>query len=757
MTKKICLVACALMATLVLVTNGFAQCGSFTGKNVQFVGAGSSAQFNTFAYAAEDHATALGLTPAIWSAKNAKSGSTLYLKDTRFGAFTPTAPSDAVNMWVVYDTTTADCYVWVYFSVDSTVGVKDFYAFNKNTSPVANTGGAVYMTGSGDSIPSVFGAGQSIIPGLTDASAALPSAIVTFLTTAPGPVACSANPNAVGCTGHTTGYSLANPSCGQLIAWSATTAKGNYCFISAGMTDIRPEDALFATTRALSAYSTTNSVNGLGYNQTVCGSLTTNQGCPIYSAMASGTVFNVLRFALSGTDPVTKATIPASSTMSTGADPVVVFVNNADTSALGFGAGAPVGPYTFTDINHKNLAFIYDGTSHCTGDILPTVAGAGEPIQVLQREPLSGTYNTFEFTAVRTMSGSAATAVGQNKVSSITWLTDDESSQELNNNPAQNFGIGGCPGNATTAPTSQCGDPMYQPTTGSACGAGVRMRAIGTGELVKGVLGQNTGQPAVLDSIGYAFWGYQNFNPLATAKGDCTPGPLTGDSTCTSYLGHYLTVDSIDPLFTTPGGQYDASPNPQPFNVPICTGVLQNVVSDFPCYQIPFTHIYDGTYPLWSLLRLVTFENVGTTQETPEGVINLVGYAEQESAPGSSKQLSDFVPFLKGVTGLPYAAGGAYPTGSLNLGVFRSHYKQTNNPDNGHYQDVSGTYSACSTSSISILGATKSTATCWVDAGGDVGGSVFTVQSDLDFIADFGLNAGALNPPNPVEIYGLHQ
>src|SRR5271154_800812 len=446
MKKKIFLVACALMASLVLATNGFAQCSGFTGANVQFIGAGSSAQFNTFAYAAEDHATALGLTPAIWSAKNAKSGSTLFLKDTRFGPFTPTAPSDAVNMWVVYDTGTPDCYVWVYYSVDSTVGVKDFYSYNKITSPVAATVGAVYMTGAGDATPSVFGAGQSIIPGLTDATT-LPATIQAFLTAAPGPQACSANTAttiALGCGAHLTGYTLANPSCGQLYAWS-TAAKGDYCFISDGMTDIRPEDALYATTRALSTYNTTNNVNGLGYNNAVCGSLSSSQGCPIYSSMATGTVFNVLRFALTGTDPVTKATVPASSTMSTGADPVVVFVNNADTSSLGFGAGGPTGPYTFTDINHKNLAFIYDGTSHCTGDILPTVSGAGQPIQVIQREPLSGTYNTFEFTAVRTLSGSAATAVGENKVSSITWLTDDESSQELRNDPAQNFNTAGCP------------------------------------------------------------------------------------------------------------------------------------------------------------------------------------------------------------------------------------------------------------------------------------------------------------------------
>jgi len=651
----------------------------------------------------------------------------------------------------------ADCYLWVYYNIDSTVGVKNFFAYNKITSPTTATVAAVYpicLSGSagctGVTNATVYGGGQSIVPGLTDQTS-LPGTIQTFLTTPPLPATSTSKPLSY---------------CGQ----NAATSASKFCYFNVGMTDIRPEDALYATSRALSAYNTTNGLSGLGYGQTGCGAASTNQGCPIYTSQGTGTVFNVLNFAITGTDPVTKATEPVYTTLSTGASPIVVFVSNFDTSnSLGFGqvtsgGSANFGPYVHTDVNHKVLSLTYDGTLHCTGDFLPTFQGSGAPMQVFQREPLSGTYNTFEFTAVRTLSGSAAVANGQNKIAATTWMSSDDSGQELNNNPTTNFGTGTCVG-ASTVPTSTCGDPLYQ-TTGTAgvnCGQGVRLRAIGTGELVKGVIGANKiAQTSIPDAIGYAFWGYQNFAPLVS-KTNCTEGK--GNLNCSSYAAHYLAVDGVDPFWPATGTPLDGS---AAFNLPQCSAIVFSNAADFPCFQVPFTHVKDGSYPLWSLLRMVTFGNVGTTtgnpctgsqtQCTPAGVINTVAYAETEASSGST-QLSDFVGFL---AGLKNSGTFTKPnwTGSLNLGVFRSHYLQSKvSPDNGHYQLIStGVYGPCNPSSINLVGAVKSTPVCWIDVGGDVGGSVLTVQSDLDFINDFGLTSGgAKNPPNPVELYGLHQ
>ena len=782
MTKRILVVAGALACFALLATGAFAQdytCSSFTGNLVEFMGAGSSAQFNTFAYAAIDYGNALatqhsltGVAPEIWSAKNGKGStvSTLYFQDTRFGTpngtSTTASPQDAVNMWVVWmpaDTTaSSDCYLWVDYNIDSGVGVKDFFAYNKNLAAggvPAFTGASNYpvcLSGSagcpGTAFhATVYGSGQSIVPGLAD-QATLPTALQNFIAKLYSPTS-SAGPKPL-------------PYCGQ--PSTVTVAAAHYCYLNAGLTDIRPEDALYATQRALSSYNTTNGLGGLGYNNVTCGASGTNQGCPIYTSEATGTVFNVLRFALSGTDPVTKASEPTYSTLSTGAAPVVVFVQNKDTGTLAFGSLATGGvanrgPYNLTNVNRKNLAFVYEGTSGCTGDLFPTASGPGKPIQVFQREPLSGTYNTFEFNAVRTLYGSAALAVGENKISSTSWITDDDSGQELNTFPANAWGGAGCPNSASTAPTATCGDPLYQQTVScNGAGPGVKYRAIGTGELVKAVInGNGAAAPTTNDAIGYAFWSYQNFQPVASG---CTQ-VSNGNATCTTYTAHYLTVDGIDPFFNAPGG--DPTPGATAFNPPQCGFVSAS--GTFPCFQLPFTHIADGSYPIWSLLRLATFGNAPNatpsypctspqTYCTPVGVLNTVAYAEDEAV-NDTYNLSEFYPFLNTVT---HTGTLENPTwkGNLNLGVFRSHYKQATppvNPDNGHYQNVSGTFSTCPTTNLALVGATKTTPTCWVDFGGDMGGVVLTVQSDLDFINDFGLNGTVLNPPNPAEIYGLHQ
>ncbi len=757
MRNRILVLALSLAATVLLGANAFGQACS-TGATPQFIAVGSSAQFNTMAYAAADILGGVGI-PADYNVWTTKSG---VLQDIR----PSTAATDSgLSLWIVFDNNTT-CNFYAYWSADSTIGVKDFFAYTVQTTSPSRTIAAVFPTAGGVPCSS---AGINLIPGLTDWAAALPAFLCTAISTPFVPTATS---------------QTAPTYCGQTGAVSATTF---FCYFNAGATDIRPEDALYATQRALSVYTTTNGLLGMGYGQTACGGdglTTSNEGCTLFDSFHQKKAFNVLRFAITGTDPFAnsngkKASVPAYSTLTTGASPVVVFVNNGDTTTLGFGNGAPVGPYKFTDINHKVLSFIFDGTTHCTGDVLPIVPSVtsgtsnttGKPIQVVEREPLSGTYNTFEFTAVRTASGSAAAAVGQSKISSLTWLTDDDSGQELNNNPINGWTSGvlssGCGGPisggvTTGAPalaSAPCGDPVLILTGATSnngngpanCGQGLRARAIGTGEEVKATIATYnsiTGPQGwnITDGIGYAFWGYQNFAPLVSSSA-CTT-QVGGNATCSSFSGHYLTVDAIDPLYITEGGQYDPTPNPQPFNPPQCSLILG--LGTAKCAQIPFTNLYNGKYPLWSMLRLVTFEKKGTTQVTPVGVINIVGYAEQEAASGSTYQLSDFAPFLNNIVGLPYT-GTNTVNGDLNLGVFRSHYKNGGiNPNNGH--------AACAGSflNVTLQGGTSGSATCLVDAGGDVGGSVFTVQTDVDFNADFG-NLFLTGGKSLYEIYGLHQ
>jgi hypothetical protein len=71
-------------------------------------------------------------------------------------------------------------------------------------------------------------------------------------------------------------------------------------------------------------------------------------------------------------------------------------------------------------------------------------------------------------------------------------------------------------------------------------------------------------------------------------------------------------------------------------------------------------------------------------------------------------------------------------TGNLNLFVYRAHFKQSLiSAANGH-KGCSGTFTG-----VSLQGGKPNASTCLVDAGGDMGGSVLTVQSDVDFDADF--------------------
>lgn len=808
MTKRILLVAVALAATTLLTTNSSATACS-GGATLQFVGSGSSAQTNTLAYAAVNLVSGGTFNTANY---NLSTSGTATLADTRFSTNLDDTNN---NLWVVWDNNT-NCNVYAYFQTDSVVGVKNFFVYKE----VSVNGKTFSVAGEYPPTSTSLGTfGLNKVGGLHDTTSTLPAAIVTALTTPPVPTSSSDTPHK-----HGLDY------CGYA-GTAASSSGGTWCYFNMGGTDIRPEDALYATTRILSSIPSAGGLTGLGYNNpgclagTVSPGTTATQGCPLADAFGKSKLFNVVSFGFTK-DPVTAATPPKYQSLEDGAGPQLVLVSNGDTASLGFGStyldSGSNKHYTFTNINRVTLAQVFASTMGCTGDLLPGTPGpgnnpydngailgpppgSGQPIQVVKREALSGTYNTFEFTGVRTVLGSANPYV--TKPTSTSWISDFDSSQESSplkvtaptgqvyaNNPATNFGISGCPtvtvtSGASSAPTagSTCGDPMFLPFTHT-CGTALKLGVIGSGEEVQGVSGQiNSGGSIVTDGIGYTFWSYGNIGSSNDVVSGCT-AQSNGTYTCTTKHEHYLTVDSIDPLFVTPGGETDANyyqaqiyqngaytnisaNNPNgPFELPQCGFYFSlpdpnsNTES---CFKLPFTHIYDGTYPLWNVLRLVTMTNVGSgatqTLAVPAGVINLYAAAVQEAADADSsgvkKALSDFVPLLSLTSSqvwtvtTPYCYPGvagnlstcqhtALPTGDLNLGVFRSHFKQTNNGNNGHYS-CGGTFTGVT------LGASTG---CLVDAGGDFGGAVITVQSDVDFNTDFGSLAGY-----PKEIYDMHQ
>ncbi len=787
MNKRL-LVATLAVASLLLATGAFATTSYCTGgANLRFVGVGSSAQTNALAYAAtallqSNHGTG---TYALISF----SGSTITDSRPKSGAKTDTG----ITTWVAYDpsATTSPCDAYVYYQTDSGVGVKDFFAYTKFTatnSTVSTKKNFVSIGAASATLPSAPISEGNKIPGLADGcfisgssvacdSNGVPTTIYNALNTSPSAYVNQTVPP------------RAPAYCGNVSTVVVTSQF--YCYFNAAGTDVRPEDALYATTRALAAYNgivppakgatSTETLTGLGYGTTSTSGCTADAdqptlvGCGIWDSFTQNSQFNVVKFALGGTDPIASGTAPTYTTVSVGAVPVMVLAGNEDSSNLG--STGCNSTYCYTDINRQVLAQVFSGYTQCVADLSTsaapgTLASGAAPLQVIHREPLSGTYNTFEFTAVNTQAGGPGRLVS----SKYTPPKNASSGQEQFNDPAVfpgytgstdcSYSSGEVVGTHPGFPNANCFNPRYTSYdgvdifSGSQCqgaaagvapGLPVHLRAIGTGMAVKAVIGSlnvtsgtipNTN---VFNPIGYAFWSYANLNPLCSS---------VSNTACTgTWLAHYLTVDGIDPLFTTEGGQYDPTPNPSPFNPPVCK-VATGSTAD--CNPVPFTHVYDGKYPLWSLLRTVTLAPVTGKVATPQGVLDIVAQEEISSA---NNTLSDYVPFLKHVcppgqvwtqpNGPCASSTTTTWTGDLNLFVFRSHFERTGAtiaPANGHFYLVSSTKTLCGTTEINLQGGNKSSSTCFVDFGSDVGGSVLTVQKDFDFIIDFN-----------TEEYGLSQ
>jgi hypothetical protein len=249
---------------------------------------------------------------------------------------------------------------------------------------------------------------------------------------------------------------------------------------NAAPTDIRPEDALFEETRVLAPLDTVH-YNGLGYGPGPVGT-------PILSAFSTKSSTPAL-YAISGTDPITGQPVLATKTLDVGVQVVMAIVNAQQGN--GQNSGHFGDSTSFFNVNRRDLTLAQNGGYAYTKD-LTSVPGQGTvPLNVIAREPLSGTFTTMEFNIPRNL--------------------ETGSTQELNVNPAT--------GQGTTCPGQPCGNPLYLSN-----GAGWRKRAIGNGEMISQI-----GTAANGDALGYAFW---------------SVGNLGGQSPNIRYLQ----VDGVDPI-----------------------------------------------------------------------------------------------------------------------------------------------------------------------------------------------------------------
>ena len=592
--------------------------------------AGSSAMWQSLALGAYN--SGLGDSDAVAPTFHYTTASKINLVDTRPCVFdgagkptcttTDTVPpvTDTGNTWVVWDSnndgTTCTPQVWAFISVDSVVGNRAFFG------SAAGGSYGVYVECPNNTCPADDN-GANLSKALWgNAGQAMPANVAALFNNQRG---------------------------------SATAAN----LVTVGATDIRPEDAYFAITRVNSQYQSALGLSGLGYNvnnaagtpapnctgKTRNATLAQLKGSGIVEDAKNGSsTFNVLSFNLLGEDPYTCGILPSSfTTIPVGATPVVVVHSNNGGQLAGL-----------KNVSELELENVFSGVSNAAGAFEDCPACAG--FNAYLREPLSGTYNTFEETIMRHPSKLAVARFPQ------------ESGNGVNGGAVTHNPLAGGPG-------------------------GYQYRAIGTGDEVKAVL--NSVANFGVDGIGYTFFSYGNVSSI-------------GDSANYSYV----TIDDIDPIFHSyknnlagekdPGQPAAAGELPKVNDVAGCAGVFPcnenkiwaadnySLVNGVPTPSYSFPNVRNGSYPSWSVVRLVAAGASGLAQD-------LVTASNQYVVTTTP----DYVPFspVYDSTGTVLLDPG--------LQIERSHFGCTS--------------TTCGT------GVLPNQAACGIEAGRDAGGAILTI------------------------------
>jgi hypothetical protein len=410
---------------------------------------------------------------------------------------------------------------------------------------------------------------------------------------------------------------------------STVYAALNGAKLTAANTDIRPEDALFATNRSLVTlgYGITAASNKIGYG--------------IESGMkGTNSMVHPVAFGLSGVDPISGNTITPFVTVPVGAAPIVFLANNAAGSATA----------SATNITLANAGLLFSGKGNCASSLLDG-ATSGAVLSPILREPLSGTMNTVQYS-----------------------VFDPAYDQE--------YGIN----NGHIAPANGNINPLQLP-----CGTSARYRAIGTGEEVKAVQGvyTNLAGNAITNQVGYAFFSNESVGNNAAYK--------------------YITVTNAK------GVKVD------PINATYTTGALPTCATTGGYYSCPviggasFPHLRDGSYPAWSVYRMVTdsanLANAQALAATAQAVVN--------------STTPDFVPFNPQCSPTK-TLSGTTEVNDPGLAVYREHYAPsgvTTTPNDGprNSTNVGCTIISGSLPHLTLGGQDTGSNT---EAGGDVGGGI---------------------------------
>jgi hypothetical protein len=155
----------------------------------------------------------------------------------------------------------------------------------------------------------------------------------------------------------------------------------------------------------------------------------------------------------------------------------------------------------------------------------------------------------------------------------------------------------------------------------------------------------------------------------------------------------YLTVDGVDPL--GPPGGYTG-------NFPACTGFAN--LGSLSCPHNTFANMLNGAYRNWNVIHAAVYTTLPNVNFISPALVSTLIQATQDQA--AKDTVDDFVPYV-------FCANAACSSTTSGLPVFRSHYF------------VSGANQANGTNGET-------------EAGGDMLGAIFNVQSDKDFFANTG-------------------
>jgi hypothetical protein len=721
---------CKWLVVCLALTIALLSASASYGQSV-LVGAGSSALFPTVGLSATSPDPITGAAALcganFWTGGSGSASSIATAVDSRGGGIHP----EPGNLWVAWDNDTTPTKVCAFISVDSIVGQR---LFLEQGAPGTGNGtlslgpSADYTVGANKVAFAQDNTSCATSVGSLSFSVDLSSVGTTTTAVVHGGGNFSnyfANGAIVTVAGSTNAnYNLAGKAIGGVtqlgpLSWTYTTAGGAadatggatatvvancpglpsavHALLTANphftvaFTDIRPEDGNFAYHRA-------NDLGSFPGDPTTANMDYAGKG--ILSSYSTAVAFPV-NYNITGTDPISGQPIPGFVTQGIGADPIIIVASRNNVTACGLGNGA------FTSVSSSALGRAYAGLAGATQDVSPALvssaSGCPAPVWPVEREPLSGTYNTFEWQVIRDANnrdrsqenGNISYPQSNNNGAACgAWVA------ALTSTAASSFPPAVAPPQHFDA--NNCGNPLNiqvanYSTLSTAAGVyggfgGNRTRAVGTGEMV-GVINAGAGTK---DSIGYAFYSLGTFGGKSGLK--------------------YVMLDNADPLYPSYTG------NVVPGQVaPVCTGFVNKGSFSCPTPQPSFDGVIGGGYRAWSVLRAVYTGTTLSTCSSPFTTLS-IGCLIQASQDQAAAAVKDFVP-------VTYCANASCSSQIDGMPFFRSHYQNSGvTPHDGNNPATGACHNAVP-----------------IEAGGDMAGAIFADQADFTLQNNIGCTSELTN------------